>query len=105
MTFSDGNPVDAAAAKAALDRTIKLGAGAAYEWDAVKSIKAKDATTLVFTLKYAAPLDLIASSAYAAFIYDTKAASGDLAKGPPPATPRAAVPTSSARTRRGRRTS
>ena len=80
VTFSDGNPVDAAAAKAALDRTIKLGAGAAYEWDAVKSIKAKDATTLVFTLKYAAPLDLIASSAYAAFIYDTKAASGDLAK-------------------------
>jgi peptide/nickel transport system substrate-binding protein len=80
VTFSNGKPVDAAAAKAALDRTIKLGEGAAYEWDAVKSIVAKDAPTLVFTLKYAAPLDLIASSAYAAFIYDTTAAPGDLAK-------------------------
>ena len=38
--------------------------GAAYEWDAVKAITAPDATTLVFKLKYAAPLDLIASSAY-----------------------------------------
>ncbi|HEX4472062.1 MAG TPA: ABC transporter substrate-binding protein [Nocardioides sp.] len=81
VTFSDGNPLDAAAAKAALDRTIKLGAGAAYEWDSVRSIQAKGPTTLVFHLKYAAPLDLIASSAYAAFIYDTKAApNGDLAQ-------------------------
>lgn len=79
VTFSNGKPADAAAAKAALDRTIKLNAGAAYEWGAVKSIEVPDATTLVFTLNYAAPLDLIASSAYGAYIYDTSATSGDLA--------------------------
>ncbi len=79
VSFSTGNPADAAAAKAAFDRTIELAGGAAYEWDAVESIAAPDATTLVFTLGYAAPLDLIASSAYSAYVYDTTATTGDLA--------------------------
>jgi peptide/nickel transport system substrate-binding protein len=74
VKFHSGNPADAPAAKAAIERTMKLNQGAAYEWGAVKSISAPDATTLTFTLKYAAPLDLIASSAYAAYVYDTKAA-------------------------------
>jgi peptide/nickel transport system substrate-binding protein len=80
--FHSGKPVDAAAAKAAIERTIKLKGGAAYIWDSVSKIEAKDATTLVFTLKYAAPLDLIASSDYGSYVYDTTAApaSGDLAK-------------------------
>ncbi|MEI8056918.1 MAG: ABC transporter substrate-binding protein [Actinomycetes bacterium] len=80
VKFTTGNPMDAAAVKAALDRTIELAGGGAYIWDPVKTITAKDPATLVFDLKYAAPLDLIASSAYAAFIYDTKAVTGDLAK-------------------------
>jgi peptide/nickel transport system substrate-binding protein len=80
VTFSNGNPADANAAKAALDRTIKLAGGAAYIWDPVETITAKDATTLEFTLKYAAALDLIASSAFGAYIYDTKASAGDLAE-------------------------
>ena len=80
VKFSTGNPMDAPAAKAAIDRTMKLAGGGAYIWDPVKTITAKDPTTLVFDLKYAAPLDLISSSAYAAFIYDTKAATGDLAQ-------------------------
>lgn len=82
VKFHTGRPADAAAAKAAIERTIKLNQGAAYEWGAVKSISTPDPTTLVFKLKYPAPLDLIASSAYAAYIYDTKAApsSGALAK-------------------------
>jgi peptide/nickel transport system substrate-binding protein len=74
VKFHSGNAADAPAAKAAIERTIKLNQGAAYEWGAVKTISAPDATTLVFKLKYAAPLDLIASSAYAAYVYDTKAA-------------------------------
>lgn len=74
VRFHDGNAADAPAAKAAIERTMKLNQGAAYEWGAVKTITAPDATTLVFKLKYPAPLDLIASSAYAAYIYDTKAA-------------------------------
>jgi peptide/nickel transport system substrate-binding protein len=74
VTFHTGRPLDAAAAKAALDRTIKLNEGAAYEWGAVEEITAPEPTTLVFDLSYAAPLDLIASSGYAAYIYDVKAA-------------------------------
>jgi peptide/nickel transport system substrate-binding protein len=74
VKFHDGNAADAPAAKAAIERTMKLNQGAGYEWGAVKTITAPDATTLVFKLKYPAPLDLIASSAYAAYIYDTKAA-------------------------------
>lgn len=37
VKFHDGNAADAAAAKAAIERTIKLNQGAAYEWGAVKS--------------------------------------------------------------------
>lgn len=80
VTFSTGNPADAAAAKAAIERTIDLNGGASYIWGPVKSITAKDDTTLVFDLKYATPLDLVASSGFGAYIYDTKATDGDLAK-------------------------
>ncbi|WP_182887796.1 ABC transporter substrate-binding protein [Microbispora sp. H10885] len=78
--FHTGKPVDAAAAKASIERTMKEGQGAAYIWSAVKKIEAKDATTLEFTLKYPTPLDLVASAGYAAYVYDTTAASGDLKK-------------------------
>jgi peptide/nickel transport system substrate-binding protein len=74
VTFHTGRPLDAQAAKAAIDRTIKLHQGAAYIWDAVKSIAAPSRYTLVFHLKYPAPLDLNASADYSAYIYDTKAA-------------------------------
>jgi peptide/nickel transport system substrate-binding protein len=81
ITFHTGRPLTAQAAKAAIDRTRKLHQGAAYIWDAVKRIDASGPYTLVFRLKYPAPLDLNASADYAAYIYDTKAAGGgDLAK-------------------------
>ena len=73
-TFHTGRPVTAEAARAAIVRTQKLNGGAAYIWSAVKSIDTPDPQTLVFHLSYPAPLDLISSSAYAAYIYDTKAA-------------------------------
>jgi peptide/nickel transport system substrate-binding protein len=71
--FHSGRPVDAQAAKAAIERTIKLKGGPAYIWGAVKTIAAPSPAKLVFHLKYPAPLDIISSSAYAAYIYDTKA--------------------------------
>jgi peptide/nickel transport system substrate-binding protein len=74
VRFHTGRPVDAAAAKAAIARTIKLNGGAAYEWGAVKRISTPDPHTVVFDLKYPAPLDLIATSGYSAYVYDTKAA-------------------------------
>ena len=76
VKFHTGRPLTAQAAKAAIDRTIKLAGGAAYVWDAVKSISTPDTGTLVFHLKYPSPLDLEASADYSAYIYDTKAAGG-----------------------------
>lgn len=79
VRFHSGRVLDSTAAKEAIQRTIALKGGPAYIWDSVASIDAAEPTTLVFHLKYAAPLDLVASSDYAAYIYDTKAAgSGDL---------------------------
>ncbi|RCG29853.1 ABC transporter substrate-binding protein [Sphaerisporangium album] len=75
--FHTGKPVDAAAVKASIERTKKEAGGPAYIWDSVESIKAGDPATVEFTLKYPAPLDLIASSDYGAYVYDTTAA-GDL---------------------------
>jgi peptide/nickel transport system substrate-binding protein len=72
--FHTGRLMTAQAAKAAILRTIKLNGGAAYVWGAVKTIDTPDQYTLVFHLRYAAPLDLEASAAYSAYIYDTQAA-------------------------------
>jgi len=81
VTFHSGRPMTSADVKASIERTMELGQGAAYIWGAVKSIDTPDDQTVEFTLKYAAPLDLIASADYAAYIYDTQAAgSKDLGK-------------------------
>lgn len=81
VRFHTGRTVDAAAVKASIERTRRLGQGAAHIWDAVDGITVKDPLTVVFNLKYPAPLDLVASSGYAAYIYDTTAAgSEDLKK-------------------------
>ncbi|MBX6384551.1 MAG: ABC transporter substrate-binding protein [Microbispora sp.] len=81
VVFHTGRPVDAAAVKASIERTKRIGAGAAYIWDPVQQINVKDPLTVEFRLKYPAPLDLIASADYAAYIYDTQAAGkGDLRK-------------------------
>ncbi|MFI6498754.1 ABC transporter substrate-binding protein [Nonomuraea typhae] len=70
VKFHTGKPLDAEAAKKAIERTIKMNGGPAYIWSAVKTIEAPDPATLKFTLKYATPLDLVASAGYAAHIYD-----------------------------------
>jgi peptide/nickel transport system substrate-binding protein len=77
VTFHTGRLMTADAVKAAIERTIELGAGAAYIWSAVESIEAPDDRTVVFNLFYPSPIDLVASGTYAAYVYDTEAA-GDL---------------------------
>ena len=74
VTFHDGEPFNAAAAKAALDRTISMKKGAWYIWASVDSIEAPDDTTLVIKTKGPQPIDLIASSQYGAYIFSPKAA-------------------------------
>jgi len=67
--FHDGTPVTAQAVKFSIERTISLGQGAAFIWDPVESIETPDNYTVVFHLKYQAPLDAIASSGYGAYIF------------------------------------
>ncbi len=72
--FHTGRLMTAAAASAAILRTKKLGGGAGYIWDSVKSIDTPSQYTMVFHLSYPSPLDLEASADYSAYIYDTQAA-------------------------------
>jgi len=72
VTFHNGDPFNAEAVKGALENTMEIGAGAAYIWGPVEEIEVVDDYTVKFKLSYAAPLDLIASSGYGAWIYDPK---------------------------------
>jgi peptide/nickel transport system substrate-binding protein len=74
VVFHTGRPMDAEAAKAALERTRDLGLGAGYIWGGVESFEAPDPTTLVMNLAWPAPMDLISAANYAAYIYDVEAA-------------------------------
>jgi len=76
VTFHDGEKLTAAAAKKSLDRTITLEKGGFYIWEAVSEIRAVDELTLEIETSFPAPVDLIASSQYAAYIYSPAAAEG-----------------------------
>jgi peptide/nickel transport system substrate-binding protein len=71
VRFHTGRVMTAADVEASIERTISLGQGAAYIWSAVRSISAPDDRTVVFELSQPAPIDLIASAGYAAYVYDT----------------------------------
>ncbi len=73
VMFQDGEPFNAEAAKAAIENTMELGAGSSYIWAPVETIEAVDEYTLKFTLMWPAPMDLIASAGYAAWMYSPKA--------------------------------
>lgn len=73
VKFHDGTELNAQAVQYSIQRTIDLGKGAAFIWDPVQAINVKDDYTVEFKLKYPAPLDLIAASAYGAFIMSPEA--------------------------------
>jgi peptide/nickel transport system substrate-binding protein len=73
VKFHDGTTLNAEAVKFSFERTIALGLGASFIWDPVESIRALDENTVVFHLKYAAPLDLIVAAGYAAFVVSPEA--------------------------------
>ncbi len=68
VKFHDGSDFNAAAVKFSIERTMKLGLGAAYIFDPVDAINVIDDHTVEFKLKYTAPLDLIMATGYAAWI-------------------------------------
>lgn len=70
VKFHSGNEFDADAVKYSIERTMEMGRGAAFIWAPVESVEVDDKYTVVFNLKYPAPIDIIASSGYAAYIMD-----------------------------------
>lgn len=73
VAFHDGEPFNAEAVKYSLERTMAMKKGAYYIWSAVKEIKVVDDYTVQFLLDNPAPVDLIASSQYGAYIFSPKA--------------------------------
>jgi peptide/nickel transport system substrate-binding protein len=71
-TFHDGEPVTADAVKQSIEAAKDHG-GASFIWAPLESITATDPTTVTMKLKYAAPMDLVASSLYGAWIVSPKA--------------------------------
>lgn len=68
VKFHDGSAFDSSAVKASIERTMKLAQGASWIWDAVKQIEAPERFKVIFHLKYPAPLDLIVSSGFGAWV-------------------------------------
>jgi peptide/nickel transport system substrate-binding protein len=72
VKFHSGNELTAEDVKWSIERTMRMGMGAAFIWDPVESIEVVDKYTVKFKLKYPANLPLIASSSYGAYIMDSK---------------------------------
>lgn len=77
VTFHDGSPFNAEAVRTALQRTLDLGLGAAYIFLPIASMDIVDDLTISFSLAWPAPLDLVMSSAFAAFIMSPDSAAQD----------------------------
>ncbi len=73
VKFHDGQPFNAAAVKYSVERTQKMGKGSSYIWPKGMDIKAVNDYKVQFKLKNPAPIDLIASSQYASYIFSPKA--------------------------------
>ncbi len=72
VTFHDGEPLTADAVVASI-QAAKERAGASFIWLPLEAVTAVDPLTVQMTLSYAAPMDLVASSLYGAWIVSPKA--------------------------------
>ncbi len=71
VTFHDGTEMKAEQVVRSIQRAIDLGQGGAYIWDAVAQggkVEATGEYEVTITCGYPAPIDLIASAGYAAYI-------------------------------------
>jgi peptide/nickel transport system substrate-binding protein len=69
VKFQNGDDFTAEDVKYSFDRTIEMGAGAAYIWFAVDSVTVVDPMTIEISLVFPNPLDIVMTSGYAAFVY------------------------------------
>jgi len=73
VTFHDGETMNADAVIASLQRSLDLGLGASFIFFPIDSMEATDELTVVFNLAYPAPMDLVMSSNYGAYIMSPSA--------------------------------
>lgn len=69
VKFQNGDDLTADDVKYSIERTMALEAGASYIWYPVEEINVVDPLTVEFKLVFNTPLDLVAATGYAAFIY------------------------------------
>ncbi len=72
VKFHDGEPMNAEAVKASIE-AAKDHAGASFIWWMLDSVEVVDELTVNFNLTASAPIDLVASSLYGAWIVSPKA--------------------------------
>jgi peptide/nickel transport system substrate-binding protein len=72
VKFQNGDDFTAEDVKFSIERTMRVGAGASYIWYAVDQINVVDPHTVEFKLAFQTPLNLVAATGYAAFIYSSK---------------------------------
>jgi peptide/nickel transport system substrate-binding protein len=72
VKFHDGEVMNADAVKKSIDAAVER-AGASFIWLPLDNVEVVDDMTVKFNLKWAAPVDLIASSLYGAWIVSPKA--------------------------------
>lgn len=68
VKFHDGTPFTAQAVKFSIERTRKMGKGAAFIWADLKEVRIIDDYTVKLILSTPVPLPAIAASAYASYI-------------------------------------
>ena len=68
VKFHDGTPFTAEAVKFSIERTKKIGKGAAFIWGDLKEVKIVDDYTVKLILNSPAPLPMIAASANGSYI-------------------------------------
>ena len=78
VTFHDGTKMTSADVKASMERTLALGQGAAFNWSAVESVETNGDYEVIFNCSYSAPVDLIASAGYAAYVMSAEAVEKDV---------------------------
>ncbi|MEA3357982.1 MAG: ABC transporter substrate-binding protein [Thermodesulfobacteriota bacterium] len=79
VKFHDGTNFTAKAVKFSIERTKKIGKGAAFIWADLKEIQIIDDYMVKFVLKTPVPLPQIAASAYASYIMSPKVGDKDSA--------------------------
>lgn len=72
VKFHCGDVMTAKDVKYSIERTISRGKGASFIWAPVSEITTPDDYTVVFKLKYPAPLDMIASAGYTSHVFCAK---------------------------------